>query len=262
MSSGIFEQIEDDQLLSNVLLSFCDFNSVVSVSRTCRRLKRCSDAALDNLAVVAASYLPEDYDVEYTIAEGCYFDDANETAINGELRRGWTEKFRSRASLIEEAMTHCHADDFGRVQYDEGMARFFFRSRGIVDLLDFLPDDADDADHNVIEAFGWKVKIKHYNITFAEALDMIMSGIMHIKAGSIDEEEKLDNTDSELLRLRHFVLCLLRKADTASFELSRLEVINRNTAGYGSCSDDRAVKFLLPDNKEFEFHFSYGYQVH
>ena len=33
----------------------CDFTSAILVGRTCRRLKRCSDAALDQWADIAAS---------------------------------------------------------------------------------------------------------------------------------------------------------------------------------------------------------------
>jgi hypothetical protein len=144
MSTGILGQIEDNQLLTE-LISFCDFNSAVSQGRTCHRLKRCSDAALDNMADVAASRVYNNRDDnDKTIAGGSY-ENYDELGICGELRRGWTNTFRSRVSLIEEALTNCYTGDVGEdiLQYDEDKARFLLRLKGNVDVVDFISDGVD-----------------------------------------------------------------------------------------------------------------------
>ena len=259
MSTGIFGQIEDDQLLTNELLSFCDFNSAVSLGRTCRRLKRCSDAALDNWADVAASRIDDESD-DRTIAGG-YYDDCDGVNISGELRRGWTNTFRSRGSLIEEALTNCYIygtrglDEESGI-YDEDRARFLLRSKGTIDIVDFISDGVDPKE---FDEHGWGVTIKHCDITFDEAANEIIRAMMQIKSGEVDEEEELDDSDFELLSLRHYTFCLLRKVDPACIGFSSLDTEHRAPA-YGSSSNVWAMKFLLPDNKEFEFHFSHQNQ--
>ena len=267
MSIGIFGQISDDQLVANQLLSFCDFYSVVAVGRTCRRLKRCSDGALDNWAVIAASRRVASLDVDndgkmmmnLLIAMGYHdeFVNCDGVSIRGELRRGWTDKFRSRASLIEEALTNCHTNNVYEhdVQYDEDEARFLLRSRGSVDIVDFLVDGVDPRDY---DECGFGIQIKHHNITLVNATAKIMSAICLIK-GEGNYEEELDDSDFELLNLCHYTLCLLRKADPSSIEFSRLKVEHRAPA-YGSNSKVWTVKFLLPGDEEFEFYFSEHYQ--
>ena len=104
MSTGIIGLIEDDQLITNQLLSFCDFYSAVAVGRTCHRLKRCSDEALDNWAVIAASR-DVDGDGEIPIAVGHfhYSDDSETTSMKGELSWWWSVEEHQNTFTSKEA---------------------------------------------------------------------------------------------------------------------------------------------------------------
>lgn len=104
-SDDFFNEIKDNQLVTELLL-FCDFYSAVSLGRTCRRLKSCSDAALDRMADMAASRM--DYCSDNNII--AFSDYSNNTILQGEyreLRRGWSNTFCCKVALIEEALTNC-----------------------------------------------------------------------------------------------------------------------------------------------------------
>jgi hypothetical protein len=97
------------------------------------------------MADVAASRVYNNRDDnDKTIARG-YYDNYDGLGICGELRRGWTNTFRSRVSLIEEALTNCYTGDVGEdiLQYDEDKARFLLRLKGNVDVVDFISDGVD-----------------------------------------------------------------------------------------------------------------------
>lgn len=98
---------------------------------------------------------------------------------------------------------------------------FFFRSRENIDVRDFI---AKGVDPSKFHEFWWGVRIEHRSITFDEAIDRIYdNGIFQIKAVNqlvVEDEE----SQIELLNLRHYAFSLLRKADPASFAFSRLEV--------------------------------------
>ena len=202
MSTKAFGQIEDEQLLTE-LLSYCDFCSAVAAGQTCSRLKRCSDAALGKWADVAASRVDGDQyprfihgssDTDEQIIADAHYQDEYIYKL-GEMRRGWTEDmFSSRASLIDEALTQVYVRQryADMVEYDEDRARFLLRSRGTVDIIDFAIVGEEDDDE--LKEYGWKLKIRHDNITISDAKEKILSAILQIKS----EEEVVENTEQEL----------------------------------------------------------------
>ena len=125
--------------------------------------------------------------------------------------------------------------------------------------------DGDDC----VDEIGWKVSIKHCNLSLRRAAHRIAVETMQLEHGAQDYEYDLSEkqkkggiTNTELLNLRHFAFCLLRKADPTSIHCSGLKVEYRHT-DYPSGSTDWVVMFSLPGpgNREFEFHFSSGFQV-
>ena len=150
--AGPFGRIDNDVV--EELLSFCDFDSAILVGRTCRRLQRCSDAALDQWADIAASHRQDEtrdnYEglavgveiAERTIADYENVEDSAESNTTGSLRRDWTNGFRSKVSLIEEALAACNdcgsAIGYERANYNEDRARFLLQTRGRVDVKKIL----------------------------------------------------------------------------------------------------------------------------
>jgi hypothetical protein len=120
--------------------------------------------------------------------------------------------------------------------------------------VDFLLDGVDPREY---DDHGWGINIRHCNISFDKAMERITDdGILQIKAGNrFVEEVELDDSDFELLNLRHYAFSFLRKADPASFVFSKLEVEHR-APDYGRSSNSWTIMFLLPGNREFQFYYS------
>lgn len=149
-----------------------------------------------------------------------------------------------------------HLDE-EEVQYNPETAWFLLRSRGNIDVCDFIADGVDPSKYGEL---GWGVRIKHHSITLQKAVDRIYdvddNGFFHVTAGSGSQLVEEDEDFLSLVNLRHYAFILLRKADVASIVFSRLETEQRNTV-YASTYDSWTVMFLLPGNKEFEFRYSY-----
>ena len=259
-TSSPFERIDDDVV--EKLLSFCDFHTAVHlVGRTCRRLKRLSDTALDKWADAALERLTEK-PIEYENS-----NDSGEASTEGVLKRGWSRQYRTKAALIEKALEYC--DPGGQVslediaQYEEDTARFLLSTRGRVDVEDFIDHDGDDDDYYAGEV-GWNVGIKHGRLSLAMATKFIGTAMNRLD-GSVkelgDERDQHVEPVGEVERLRHFTLCLLRKANPSSVHFSSLKADYRHT-DYPSGSTDWVVMFILPDhnNTEIEYHFSSSFQ--
>jgi hypothetical protein len=180
--------------------------------------------------------------------------DGGESSEEAVLRSGWSNDHRSRVALIETALTHC--DPGGQVsleehaEYDENQARFLLRTRGMVDVNDFLGDEEqEDGFSNEV---GWNVKITFRAMTLSQA------------AGHIAKAMKILNQEVEQVeRLRHSALCLLRKADPSSIKYARETWDYRHT-DYPSGGSKSSVMFKIPDhdNTPVEFQLSTFYEVH
>lgn len=262
MPTGIFHQIMNDyQFITCQFFSFCDFDTVVAVGQTCRRLKHCSEKVLDNMAdEVVSRRIHSQYSNNSdgkTIASGCYYCDNNAVSIDGELRCGWTEKFSSKHSLIKEALKNCYINsmDEDLVHYDENLAYCLLQTKSAVDIVDFVYNEEDIKQ---FDEYGWGIKIQQQHLTLADAAEEISYAIWHMKSGVKDMKLQLRDLDNNLSNLWHYAFCLLRKADGASIQFSKLEVEHRAPA-YGSSSTAWTVQFLLTGDKQFEFYYSFKY---
>jgi hypothetical protein len=245
MSSKFDERIEDDEVLEG-LLSFCDFRSAVTVGRTCRRINNLSNSALDHGVDTALARLPFDYD-------------NIESGSDAILRSGWSNDYRSRVALIETALTRC--DPGGQVsledeaEYDEEQARFLLRTRGMVDVDDFLVDGGGSS----VEV-GWNVNITFRAITLSQAAGHIAKAMKRLNG--TDDRDKEERQVEQVERLRHCALCLLRKADPSSIKYARETWAYRHT-DYPSGGSNSSVMFKIPDhdNTPVEFHLSTFFEV-
>eukprot|EP00978_Attheya_sp_CCMP212_P047129 scaffold421236_cov58-Attheya_sp.AAC.2 len=243
----MFEIIEDDATFQE-LLSFCDFRSTVMVGRTCRRLKSLSDTALDRWVEKALARLPIDHENA---------DGSGESGASANLRTGWSRNYRSRAALIDIALTDFDPGNYEE-EYDEDKARFLLRKKGVFDVNDFLADDSDAKTSGYSDEVGWNVRISFKRMTLTNAAVCILNATKSIfAAGTDDWVESVE----EVERLRHCALCLLRKADPASITYSLLRTEDRHTE-YGSGQSDIYILFRIPDhdNMEVEFRLSTGFE--
>jgi hypothetical protein len=240
MTYMFIEHIEDDELLKE-LLSFCDFRSAVMVGRTCKRLKNLSDSALDRGVDTALARLPFEYE---------NVDDNNEAGAYANLRRGWSNKYRSRVALIETAITHCNPG--GQVnledetEYDEEQARFLLQTREWVDVNDFLVDGGYS------DEVGWNVQVTFRAISLSQAAGDISKTMKRLN-GTEDWDEE-ERQEEEVERLRHCALCLLRKADPSSIQSASVTREYRHP-DYGLGGSISSVMFNH-DNTPVELHFS------
>ena len=101
--TNIMDQfINSDFVFGNIML-FCDFISLVALGRTCRRMKRCSDRALDKIT-------KDNVSIENTVASVMF--DVSGQHINTQLNGYWTPTISTRESMIEEALEFIELADF------------------------------------------------------------------------------------------------------------------------------------------------------
>jgi len=101
----------------------------------------------------------------------CSWDHIGETSFEVTLKRGWSQEYQSLTSLVEEAIEHCNPGGQGSVgdeEFDEDRARYLLRTRGVVDVNDFLSEEDGYSDE-----VGGNVKIRHRRITLPNAVRCI-----------------------------------------------------------------------------------------
>lgn len=258
----LFDHIDDDAIIKEIL-SFCEFRSVARLGQTCRRLRGLSDTTMDDMAVSALANLP--HECEWASSDGG-------SSIYGTLERGWKADYRSKASLINTAVGMCNrGGENGGVpdeDFDEDRARYLLRSRGVVDVDDFIDDGYADE-------VGWNVQIRYRQMTRSSAARYAEKCARTIKNGGrfcdyLDSDEEDDNEGSnkqEIVRTFHCFLCLLRKADPSSLVLSHMNVEYRHT-DYPSGSRTACILMAIPGEngnngnaEEIEFRYEHSYQV-
>mmetsp|Transcript_4268 Transcript_4268/g.9226 ORF Transcript_4268/g.9226 Transcript_4268/m.9226 type:complete len:291 (-) Transcript_4268:158-1030(-) len=287
---GFFDLLKDDDVVVE-LLSSLDFRAAVRVGRTCKRMKKAADKTLDWWAAEALKGLPRS-------AEWADCDDpSNKEAA---LTLKWSDDFKSKVALVETALTGCNPGGQVSVSdYDEDHARHLLRSRGSVDVDDFLAADAQEDSDEV----GWNVSIRFTeHMPFNEAVGKINKSIKALDGDDDDDDDedstvqymgprdlerilnpnaRFDEEDSssgdeegivqinhdpeeeeDVFRLQHFTLCLLRKADKNAIRYSRQKRELRHT-DYPSGNTDEVILFKLPehDNVEVQYKFSTSFQV-
>lgn len=259
--TSIFDHIDDDAIIKEIL-SFCEFRSVARVGQTCRRLRGLSDTTLDDMAVSAIANLP--HECEWSSSDGG-------SSIYGTLERGWKTDYRSKASLINAAVGECFIPEEDG-DFDEDRARYILRTRGAVDIKDFIDNDDGYADE-----MGWNVRIRYGQMTRSSAARYAERCTREIKYGDgdpfcdcSDSDEEDDNegcNKQEIVRTIHSVLCLLRKADPSSLVFSHMNVEHRHT-DYPRGSKTSCILMAIPggndDNgnaKEIEFRYENSYQA-
>lgn len=270
MMTSVFDKFDTDELVE-VVLSFCDFRSAVNAGHVCKRFKRASDNVLDQWVdkILVMGLLPIvcDYDAE----------DPDYHSIEGELRKGWSEGYQSRTALVDMAIHHCNPEGQIRLgaNFDEGRARYLLRSRGKVNVQDFLNRN-DDAYHVAGDDLGWSVGIYFNDTRTRTDAARYIGSEWSRKYGqdreysdsdsdsdsdSNSDEEKEEVTEKEEVagRLLHYALCLLRKADPNSFKCSHLKILYGHP--YDQSQQQNSVKqsymFKIQDDNNTKLEYYY-----
>lgn len=270
-----FNLIEDDDVVVE-LLSFLDFRAAVRTGRTCKRLKQASDAALDGWVAESLSKATKGLP-----AYGC-------SDFEGILSLGWSIEFQTKASLTEKAIEECNPGGEVSLQdqadYNEDHARHLLRTRGSVDVNDFLNYRSEEV--------GWNVKMRfRENMPLGEVVGCMSKTFEELDGGdAVDDDSstidigdfvkqyfphdpiladdesdadvvKSDPEEDDVFRLQHHTLCLLRKADKSSIRYSHLKVKKRHIE-CAAGSTQSVIMFQLPehDNVKAEYFFSKEYQ--
>ena len=245
-----FDLIEDDDVVVE-LLSFLDFRAAVRAGRTCKRLKRASDGALD--AWVAESLARVSAEVEKdTVASGC--DDNGFGSAQCGLSLGWSAEYRTKAALIETALEHCAPSGISQMaqdNYTEDRARFLLRTRGRVDLEDFLPPYSAEIDDEIECATHIKFKEA---MPFAEAVGRMHDNLR--KLHDVDDDDDLVE-EEDVFRVQHHTLCLLRKADRSSIRYSHLNS-RRHQVDAATGTTQTRILFQLPEHDDAKVEFWYS----
>ena len=270
-----FNLIEDDDVVAE-LLSFLDFRAAVRTGRTCKRLKQASDAALDGWVAESLSKATKGLP-----AYGC-------SDFEGVLSLGWSYEFQTKTSLTEKAIEECNPGGEVSLEeqadYNEDHARHLLRTRGSVDVNDFL--------NYCSEEVGWNVKMRFMeNMPLDEVVGCMSNTFEELDGGdAVDDnsstidigdfmkqyfphdqiltddksDEDVVNSDpdeDDVFRLQHHTLCLLRKADWSAIRYSHLKVKKRHIE-YAAGSTQSVIMFQLPehDNVKVESFFSKEFQ--
>ena len=270
-----FNLIEDDDVVVE-LLSFLDFRAAVRTGQTCKRLKQASDAALDGWVAESLAKATKGLP-----AYGC-------SDFEGILSLDWSIEFQTKTSLIEKAIEECNPGGEVSLQeeadYNEDRARHLLRTRGSVDVNDFL--------NYCSEEVGWNVKMRfRESMPPGEVVGCICNTFEELDGGdtadddsstidigdfmkqyfphnqilagdeSVAEAVKGDPEEDDVFRLQHHTLCLLRKADKSAIRYSHLKVKMRHIE-YAAGSTQSVIMFRLPehDNVKVEYFFSKRFQ--
>ena len=270
-----FNLIEDDDLVVE-LLSFLDFRAAVRTGQTCKRLKQASDAALDGWVVESLAKATKGLP-----AYGC-------SDFEGVLSLGWSAEFQTKVSLTEKAIEECNPGGEVSLQeeaeYNEDRARYLLRTRGSVDVNDFL--------NYCSEEVGWNVKMRfRENMPLGEVVGCMSNTFEELDGGdAVDDDSstidigdfmkqyfphnkileedksnegvvKSDPEEDDVFRLQHHALCLLRKADKSAIRHSHLKVKKRHIE-YAAGSTQSVIMFQLPeyDSVKVEYLFSKEFQ--
>ena len=246
-----FDLIEDDDVVVD-LLSFLDFRAAVQAGRTCKRLKRASDGALDSWVVESLDKAKKDL-----FASG--YDDAECS-----LSLGWSADHQTKAALVETALEHCKPgaifwpsrqaqENYDRTGADR--ARYLLRTRGRVDLEDILSDEEGYESNDEIECTT-NIKFREA-VPFAQAVGC-MNKILR-KLHELDNDDDLEEED--VLRMDHHTLCLLRKADMSSIQYSHLHSKSVHV-DFAEGTTHTLILFQLPehDGVKVELFYSMSFQ--
>ena len=160
-----------DNGLMKELLTFCDFQSIVSVGKTCHCLKELADGALDLCADLAfetreLNHSPNNFDLlseeekagmKDVIVHCFIIEIEQEYGIEAWIRYGWTKNHESKSNLTQAALKQCRkciecSDNDGLdTIYEEFRALSLLNKNsmgGVADFSDFAvnPEDKHNDD--------------------------------------------------------------------------------------------------------------------
>mmetsp|Transcript_3389 Transcript_3389/g.3839 ORF Transcript_3389/g.3839 Transcript_3389/m.3839 type:complete len:278 (+) Transcript_3389:190-1023(+) len=236
--------VKDDSIVE-IILSFCDFRTIISAGETCTRLHQISKACLDH----AAEYALTNENNVLPLTSGW----------DNEILRTNKWTFGSKAALIEDAMeflinghgNYCSPRDNDVEEYihfNADEARHLLRTRGRVCIEDFA--DNDHERYYESREVGWDVGIRYCrNCMLKKAVyEIIYPGDKRVDDPNID----YDDDDNEFVTtsdpLKYYSLCLLRKASLSlSIKFAYMNVDYRHP-DYASHVYRSSIMWTVPTN--------------